>query len=341
MKPTSTSPLAHGLARLARRAALAGLLSLVGLAALLGPDSAAAQGAYPTKPVKLVVPYPPGGFTDIITRQVAAKLGGLLGQPMVVENRPGAGTNIGAEAVARAPADGYTLFMGTSSLAINRTLYAKLGYDAEKDLTAAGIFATTGFVLMANPSLPATNAAELVAYAKSRGEPLTFGSSGNGAVNHLAGVLFASMSGIRLQHVPYKGSSQAITDMIGGQVNLVWGSTLESIPVTKAGKARALGITEARRNPAAPEIAPLGDTVKGYEVLFWMGLFAPAGTPPEIVARLTQDLRTISADPEIRQGFESRGANAVYLSPAQSAETLRRDIQRWGLAVRDAGARVD
>lgn len=296
---------------------------------------------YPTRPVRIIAPYPPGGFTDVVTRKVADEMGKSLGQPVVVENKPGAGTNIGSEAVATAAPDGYTLLMGTSSLAINRTLYTKLNYDPVKDFAPLGVFATTGYTLLANKALPVNNTAELIAYAKAHPGQVNFGSSGNGAVNHLAGVLFATMSGTNLQHVPYKGSQAAITDLVGGQIQLYWSSTLEALPMIKADRVKALGVTNKTRVPAVPTLPPLAEAVPGYEVLYWMGLFAPAATPRDVQARLAADLKKAVGSEEMKKYLEASGAEAVSRNPSETAALLKKDIEGWGKTVREAGARVD
>jgi tripartite-type tricarboxylate transporter receptor subunit TctC len=313
------------------------------LAAFLCVASSAgsAFAAYPDRVIRIIAPYPPGGFTDVVTRQVAARLTMGLGQSVVVENKPGAGTNIGTESVVRAAADGYTLLMGTSSLAINPSLYAKLNYDPVKDLVPLGIFATTGYTLLANNELPVRNTAELVEYARARPDAISFGSSGNGAVNHLAGVQFGTLAGIKMQHIPYRGSQAAITDLIGGRIQLFWASTLEALPMVKAGRVRALGVTDQARVPALGDVPPLGDAVKGYSVQYWMGLFAPAGTPAPVAQRLSDALRDATSSPEMQKLLQDSGAAAVYYDPAQARDLLDRDIVSWGRAVRESGAQVE
>ncbi len=326
-----TFPLAH------RRGMLAA--AVLALAATAAP-LAFAQ-AYPSKPIKIIAPFPPGGFTDVVTRRVAQKLSAELGQPVVVENRPGAGTNIGNEAVAQSAPDGYTLLMGTSSLAINRTLYAKLAYDPERDLQPLGGFATTGYTLLAHNALPADNVEQLIALAKSKPEALSFGSAGNGAVNHLAGALFTSMTGTRIQHVPYKGSQAALTDLVGGQIQLYWASNLEALPLLKAGRVKALGVTTKGAVPVLPGIPPMGQTVKGYEAVYWMGLYAPAKTPAAITERLGAALQAAAASAEMRESLLASGAESAYRPPAEARALLAHDTQAWGRIVRDTGARVD
>lgn len=319
--------------------------SLLGTAGALfvlaGTTAAWAQSSYPTKPIKIIAPYPPGGFTDVVTRQIAARLTTSLGQTVFVENKPGAGTNIGAESVAHSPADGYTLLMGTSSLAINKSLYRKLNYDPIADFKPLGVFATTGYTLIASKNLPANTTAELVAYAKAKPDALSFGSSGNGAVNHLAGELFGSMAGIKMLHVPYRGSQAAITDLVGGQIQLFWASTLEAMPMIKADRVKPLGVTNKVRVPAVADVPPLADAVKDYEVLFWMGLFAPSATPKEIVDKLVAELHKASGSSEMAAYLNASGASAVSYTPAEATTLLEKDIANWGNTVRRAGATVD
>lgn len=308
---------------------------------LAAPLLAQADEAWPTRPIKIIAPFPPGGFTDVVTRRLAISLSDQLGQPVVVENRPGAGTNIGTEAVARSAPDGYTLLMGTSSLAINPTLYAKLSYDATKDLRPIGAFATTGYTLIANPALPADDVAQLIALAQAKPDSVSFGSSGNGAVNHLAGALFTSMAGLKIQHVPYKGSQAAISDLIGGQIQLFWASNLEAMPMIKAGRVKALGVTTREPVPALPGIAPIGQTVKGYEAVYWMGLYAPAQVPTPVATRLSAALQKAAASKDILDALHAAGAESAFLPPEQARALLARDTQAWGKVVRETGARVD
>lgn len=307
----------------------------------LGGQAIAQAVAWPQRPVKIFVPYPPGGFTDVVTRRLAAKLSIELGQPFVVENKPGAGTNIAAEAVAKAQADGYTLLMGTSSLAINHTLYKKLGYDVERDLAPLGAFATTGYTLLAGNKVAANSVSELQALARQQSQPMTFGSSGNGAVNHLAGEVFESMANVKLQHVPYRGSQAAITDLIGGQIDLFWASNLEAMPFVKERRVKALGVTTSGEVPALPGVPAIGKTIKGYEVVFWMGLFAPRNTSTEIVERLGVALKKAATTQEMREFLLASGAEAVYRNSSETAALVRRDVVAWGRAVERSGATVE
>ena len=255
---------------------LAGLL----LGASLPAQAQAPAAAYPVKPVKVIVPYPPGGPTDIVARVVFQQVSDSTGQQFIVENRAGAGGNIGAEAVARAPADGYTLLVATTAHAINMSLFKNLNYDVLKDFAPVTLLTQGPLVLVATPAFPAANVRELIALAKAKPNTLNFASSGNGQSTHLSGELFNTMAGIKLAHVPYKGSAPALTDVIGGQVPLMFDTMLSAMPFVKTGKLKALAVTSAQRSPAAPELPTVAESgLPGYEVVAWNGLLAPAGTP--------------------------------------------------------------
>lgn len=296
---------------------------------------------YPDRPIRLIAPFPPGGFTDVVTRRAAVTLSKELGQSVVVENKPGAGTNIGTEYVARAAPDGYTLLVGTSSLAINPTLYPKLAFDAQKDLRPVGILSTTGYTLIANNDFPAANGAELLAYARKHPNEVAFGSSGNGAVNHLAAVMFMQQADVKMQHIPYRGSQAALTDLLGGRIQLFWASTLEALPLVSSHRAKAFGVTDAAPVSALPGVPALGATVPGYEVTYWMGVFAPAGVSDDIVARLARALQTAANDPGLRAYLTESGAQSRFMPPQDAAKLLRDDTVRWGEVVKVSGAKVE
>lgn len=291
--------------------------------------------------LRLVVPYPPGGFTDVVSRMVGERLQTALSRTVVAENRPGAGTNLAAEHVSRAAPDGNTVLMGTSSLAINASLYKKLGYAAMTDLRPLGVFASTGYALLASKALAANTLPELIAQAKAQPDKLSYGSSGNGAVNHLAGELFKSMSGTSLLHVPYKGSQAALTDLVGGRIDLYWSSILEAQPLLAADRVKVLGLTNLQRSQALPTVPLMGDTVKGYDVEFWMGLFVPAGTPATATAAVEQALRGIATDPAFAAEMTRRGAQARYADAAAAKTLLAQETSRWAEVVKSSGAAVD
>ena len=307
----------------------------------IAASAACAQG-YPTKTVKLVVPYPPGGPTDIVARVVAQKLSEQTGQQFIVDNRGGAGGNIGAEAVARAPADGYTLVVATTAHAINRSLFKNLSYDIKKDFVAVSQLTAGPLVIVANPSLPAKDVKELIALAKSKPGELAFASSGPGQSTHLAAELFDTMAGIKMTHVPYKGSAPALTDVMGGQVALFFDTMLSAMPHVRAGKLRALAVTSATRSPAAPDIPTVAESgLPGYEAIAWNGILAPAGTPKEVVAKLNAELKKALELPEIKERFAAQGFAAAWSPPDKYAAFLDAEVDKWAKVVQVSGATVD
>ena len=303
--------------------------------------SAVAQG-YPTKTVKIVVPYPPGGPTDIVARVVAQKLSEQTGQQFIVDNRGGAGGNIGAEAVAKSPADGYTLLVATTAHAINRTLFKDLAYDLRKDFAPISQLTAGPLVIVAHPSLPAKNVQELVALAKAKPGELTFASSGNGQSTHLAAELFDTMAGVKMRHIPYKGSAPALTDVMGGQVSLFFDTMLSSMPHVKSGKLKALAVTSAARSPAAPDLPTVAESgLPGYEAIAWNGLLAPAGTPKAVIAKLSTELKKALELAEIRERFAAQGFAAAWSSPDAYAAFLDSEVDKWAKVVKLSGATVD
>jgi tripartite-type tricarboxylate transporter receptor subunit TctC len=263
-----------------------------------------------------VVPYPPGGPTDIVARVVAQKLSEQLGQQFIIDNRPGAGGNTGAELVARSPADGYTLVVATTAHAINPSLFKNLGYSLSKDLAPVSLLTSGPLVIVANPSLPAKNVAELIALAKAKPGELNFASSGNGQSTHLSAELFASMAGVKMNHIPYKGSAPALTDTMGGQTQLMFDTMLSAMPHVKGGKLKALAVTSATRSPVAPDVPTVAESgLPGYEAIAWNGLLAPAHTPPDVLARLSTALKKVLAAPDVKDKFEAQGFAATWNSP--------------------------
>jgi len=317
---------------------LAGLLLGASLPALAQTPA----GAYPVKPVKVIVPYPPGGPTDIVARVVFQQVSDSTGQQFIVENRAGAGGNIGAEAVARAPADGYTLLVATTAHAINMSLFKNLNYDVLKDFTPVTLLTQGPLVLVATPAFPAANVRELIALAKAKPNTLNFASSGNGQSTHLSGELFNTMAGIKLAHVPYKGSAPALTDVIGGQVPLMFDTMLSAMPFVKTGKLKALAVTSAQRSPAAPELPTVAESgLPGYEVVAWNGLLAPAGTPKAVIDRLSEELAKAMAVAQVREKFSVQGFAASWDTPEQFAIFLRSEVAKWTKTVRASGATLD
>ena len=313
------------------------------VAAWFACGAAWSQSDWPNRPLRMVVPFPPGGPTDIVARPVAAKMSEALGQQVIIDNKGGAGGTIGADFVAKSPPDGYTLLMGTvGTQAINATLYPKLAYDPVKDFAAITLVAAAPVALVAHPSVPAASVAELLALAKQKPGTLTFGSAGSGTPGHLSGEIFKSMTGAQIVHVPYKGSAPAISDLLGGQINLMFDPVQSVLGHVKSGKIRALGVSSARRSsilPAVPTVAEGG--VAGYETTAWWGVVAPARTPREIVARLDQAIGKALADADFKARLQEIGIETVGLGPDAFVRFQAAEIAKWGAAVKAAGAKVD
>jgi tripartite-type tricarboxylate transporter receptor subunit TctC len=297
--------------------------------------------AYPVKPLRVVVPFAPGGSTDIFARLVAERLSASLAQPVVVENRAGAAGNIGAEVVAKSPADGYTLLMATTGvMAINNALYKSMTYDAAKDFDLVIFIASITNVLAVPNDLPAKNVAELVALAKKDPGKLTFASSGAGSSTHLSAELFKSMAGIDVVHVPFKGSGQALIDVVAGRVSMIFDNMPSALPHIKGGKLRALGVTGSKRAGALPDVPTIAEAgtevgLRGYESLSWSGFAVPAGTPRDIVQRLNRETAVILLAPEMRQKLAEQGADPVGGSPEAFADHVRREREKWGRLARE------
>ena len=303
---------------------------------------ATGQSTYPTRPVRLVVPFPAGGTTDIIARATAQKLSEAWGQQVIVDNRPGAGGNVGSELVAKSAPDGYTLLMGTvGTHAINPSLYAKMPYDHVKDFAPVILVAGVPNVLVVNPELPVKSVPELIAYAKANPGKLNFASSGNGTSIHLSGELFKAMTGVQMTHVPYKGSAPALTDLVGGQVQLMFDNLPSSLAFIKAGKLQALAVTSATRAAALPDVPTVADFVPGFEASSWFGILAPAGTPPAIIAKINGEVTKWLATPEAKDKLTAQGANAAGGSPQDFAKHIQAETAKWAKVVKDSGAKVD
>lgn len=315
-------------------------LLIAALALAAAPGSAHAD--YPAKPVKIIVPLAAGGPTDILTRIIAQPLAGRLGQPVLVDNRPGAGGNIGAEFVAKSAPDGYTLFMGTSGpLAINVTLYGKLPFDPQRDFAPVILVASAPFVVAANPTVPAGSLEELVTLAKQRPGKLNYGSV-TGSASHLATELFKSMAGIDIQHVPYKGAAPATNDLIAGQIDLSFASTPGVLQYVGSGKLKALGVTGRRRVAQLPEVPTLAESgLKGYEASVWYGVVAPAKTPRDIVLRLNAEITKIMEEGATRQRMAAGDFEAAGSTPEGFARFIRAETVKWGKVVKASGARAD
>ena len=306
------------------------------------PSTSSGQ-AYPTKPIRYIVPFAPGGMTDILGRIVGQKLFEAWGQQVIVDNRAGAAGGIGAEIAAKAPPDGYTILGGTiSSHAINVSLYSRLPYDPVKDFAPITLYVSLPNMLVVHPSLPVNSVRDLIALAKSKPKQLTFASAGNGTSQHLSGELFNVMAGVELVHVPYKGSSPGLADLVGGQVMMFFDNITTSLPLAKSGKIRAIAVTTARRASVAPELPTIAESgLAGYDVSSWQGVFAPAGTPRPIVAKLNAQIVKILAMPDVRERLTSLGADPVGNTPEQFAAYVKAEIAKWAPIVKATGARVD
>ena len=323
----------------APRAALAALLLAAALPAWT--PRVLAQ-AYPVKPVRIVVPFPAGGIADIYARLIGARAGAGWGQPVVIENRSGAGGNIAAELVAKSAPDGYTLVMGSlGTHAVNVSLFSRLPYDPVNDFAAIALVLEAEGLLVVHPSVPARTVAELIAYARANPGAITFASAGMGTASHLAGELFKSMAGVEMVHVPYKGNVPAIADLLAGQTSLLFATMPTVLPHAKAGKLRALATIGAARSAAAPELPTIAESLPGFEVNNWIGLFAPAGTPPEIVRRWNAEVLRAMQSPEIQARLPAEGARFTATTPEQFGAFVKSEIAKWAPVVKASGARAD
>ena len=312
------------------------------LAALLLPFAASAQTDWPQKPVSLVVPYPPGGVNDAVARVYAEKLSAELGKPFIVDNRAGAGGVLGMDIVAKSVPDGYTVVLGsTSSTAVNVGLYPKMPYDPLKDLAPIMQVATGPYVLAVHPALPAKNVGQLIALAKARPGQLNFGSSGNGTALHLTAELLKSMTGTRMVHVPYKGASAAMPDLLSGQTQFMFSDMPLFAPYVKAGKLRALAVTTAKRSLVLPDLPPIAETVPGYEATSWYGFMAPAGTSREIISRFNAEVVKVLRLQDIRDRYRELGIEPVEGTPEQFGTYIASEIRRWSAVIKSAEVKID
>jgi tripartite-type tricarboxylate transporter receptor subunit TctC len=316
-----------------------GLLLLAG--AMCAPTAFADE--YPDRPIRLVVPFPAGGPTDMVARPLAQFLGERLKQQIIVENRGGAGGGIGAELVAKAPADGYTLLMATvGTQAINATLYKRLGYDPVKDFTPVSLVAAAPVALVVNPSVPVKSVAELIALAKSKPGSLNFGTAGNGTPGHLTGEMFRVAAGVDIKHVPYKGSAPAITDLLGGQTQLMFDPLQSVLPQVRAGRLRLLAISSKARSPAAPDVPTFAEAgLRNFEATAWWGVFAPANLPAAIATRLNAEINAVVRSERFRALLVPQGVTVSGDTREEFAQFQQRELVKWGKAVRDSGASVD
>jgi tripartite-type tricarboxylate transporter receptor subunit TctC len=299
------------------------------------------QAGYPRRPVRVVVPYPPGGPNDLIARLLAQHLAEGLGQPFVIENRPGATGLTGTEAVAKSTPDGYTLLVSASVHVIYPSLFRRVSFDPIADFAGISLLGRAPLVLSVNPSLPVRSMAELIALAKSKPGQLQYASSGNGSATHLAAEALKSITGIDLQHIPYRGSAPAMTDVVAGNVQLVFDSVPSSLPFIKSGQLRALAVTSAQRSAAAPDLPSIGDTVPGYDISTWYGMWAPAGAPAEIVSRVSDGLRRILTAPDMRARLVELGVEPVGSTPDEFRAYMVSEKEKWARIVRASGAQLD
>ncbi|MES2564377.1 MAG: tripartite tricarboxylate transporter substrate binding protein [Pseudomonadota bacterium] len=298
--------------------------------------------SYPSKPIRIVVGFPPGGATDVVARTISQKLGEALGQSVIVDNRAGAASNIGAELVAHAPKDGHTLFMGTVSTSINPSLYTKLAYDPLRDFTPVSQVTATPFLFVVHPSLPVRSVKEFIALARVKPGELNYASAGSGSGAHLFVEMFASVARIKLQHVPYKGAAPSATATLSGETIFMFENIVTALPLARAGKLRALAVTTAARSAASPEIVTLAEAgVPGYDANAWFGIFAPAGTPQAIVNRLNAEIVRIVKLPETRERFLTLGAEPVGSTAEQFGAFFKTEVAKWARVVKESGARVE
>lgn len=315
---------------------------MAGVALALGASAAQATDAFPSKPVRIVVPFSPGGATDIMSRLVAERLSARLGQAVIVENRPGGGTMIASDYVARAEPDGYTLLMAASSLGIAPSLYAKVNYDPIKDFAPVSQVASVVHVLEVHPSVPARNVAELIAYLKANPGKVSYGSVGAGSSTHLEAELFNSMAGVEMEHIPYKGSAPALTDLVAGRIQLMFDAWASSGPFVKDGRLRALAVTTTQPSAAVPDLPTVAASgLPGYSAMPWLGLVAPSGTPEPVIGKLHQAIADIVQEPAVRAKFSELGLDIIGNDPQAFADFIKQDIATWAKVARDANIRLE
>jgi tripartite-type tricarboxylate transporter receptor subunit TctC len=322
-------------------AAVAGMF-YAATSALAQISSAGSGAAYPAKSIRVIVGFPPASGADITARVIGARLNDALGQQVVVDNRPGAGSNIAAELAAKSPPDGYTLFIGTVANTINATLYPRLPFDFARDFAPVALTTAAPNVLVVHPSVPAKSVRELVALAKRRPGQLNFASSGTGTAPHLSGELFKAMTGVDMVHIPYKGSPPAVTDLLAGEVALMFSPSSTVLALVKSGRLRALAVTTASRLPSLPELPTVAESgLKGYETITWFGFVTPAKTQPEIVTRLNAEIAKVLALPDVRKQFGIQGIEVLGGTPEQFASYIRAEIEKWARVIKLSGAKAD
>ena len=318
------------------------MLALLAAACTAFAAPATLAQKFPDKPIRFIVPFPPGGGNDILARAIAPKMGEFLGQPVVIDNRAGAGGNIGTDLAAKSAPDGYTIVIASNQVTINPWLYAKLPFDIEKDFVAVAQAATVPMVLAVHPSVPANTLKEFIALAKASPGKFNHGTPGNGTPQHIAFEVFNHAASVQVTHIAYKGTGPAIADLIGGQVQSAIGTMASLEQHVKAGKLRALGVTTPKRSPAMPNVPTVAEAgLPGFEVPLWYSILAPAGTPKEIVARLSSEVARALAVPETRERLTAQGFDVNYLNPEQMSDLIRNDIARWQKSIKDIGLKLD
>jgi tripartite-type tricarboxylate transporter receptor subunit TctC len=309
---------------------------------LVAAFAATAQAQYPSKPVRLIVPFPPGGGTDAMGRIVAQKLTEQLGQQVVVENRPGGGANIGVEVAAKSPPDGYTLVVITITNAIGQSVYSKLNFDLVKDFAGITRLATTPHILVVHPSVPVKSVKELIAFAKARPGELLYSSSGSGSAAHLGGEYFASLTGVKMTHVPYKGGGPSMIALVGGEVASCFATMPSAVGFVKSGRLRGLAVTTAQRSPSTPDLPTIAETgFKAFELGSWYGLAAPAGTPKEVIARLNAEALKLVKLPDVKKRLDNSGFEVTVGTPEDYTEFVRVEVAKWGKVAKSIGLRID
>jgi len=317
------------------------IIALSLLIAVLGVSTCAAAEDYPSRPIKWIVPYPAGGTTDILARLIGQWLSEHLGAQVIIENRPGAGNNIGTEAAINAAPDGYTVLLVNPANGINTSLYRKLTFDFIRDVAPVAGLTRVPNVMEVNPAVPAKTVPEFIAYAKANPGKINLASSGNGTSVHLSGEMFKMMTGVDLLHVPYRGAAPALTDLISGQVQIMFDNMPSSIEHIRAGKLRALAVTTAKRSPALPDVPTVAETVPGYEASAWFGMGAPKGTPPEIINKLNKAINAALADPNIQARLADLGGNVMSTTAAEFGQVIVDETDKWAKVVKAAGVSVE
>jgi tripartite-type tricarboxylate transporter receptor subunit TctC len=316
------------------------LLPVIAACVFAVSGGAAAQ-SWPVKPIRMIVPFAPGGGTDIQARLFGAKLSPALGQTVLVENRPGGGGNIGAELVAKAPPDGYTVLFQSASLAVNQTLYTKLNYSAVRDLAPVMLVSSTPLILVVHPTVPVKNVKELIALARAKPDRFNFGSNSTGSTSHLSSELLKTMTGTKMTHIPYKGSGQATTALLGGEIDMFFSTMPPAVPHIKAGKMRALAVTTLKRSPVLPEVPTMNDTVKGFESDNWYGMFFPAGTAREIITRYHAEMMKVLQDKDVRTLMERDGSEPLGSSPEEFGIYFKREVEKYAKVIKASGAKAE